>query len=269
MKYNLLASVGLGLMLVNSSYALSQTSTIVDLTHSFDKNTIYWPTEKGFKLKTVFYGMKPKPDNYFYSAFKFCAPEHGGTHVDAPRHFSKNGLTVDEIPPKQLIGSAVVIHIDKQVGKNKDYAVNVSDIQRFEKKYRPLNNQDIVIFYTGWSKYWDNKKQYLGSDKFGDTKNLHFPGISKEAAEYLVAKKIKGVGLDTASLDTGHSQDSMAHRILLGDNIFGIENLTNLELLPPLGSTLIVAPMKIKGGSGGPARVFALVPSDSQSKKTS
>ena len=256
---NKILGASIGIMLSTCSYALPHTNNnIIDLSYPFDKNTIYWPTEKGFDLKTVFYGMSP--GNYFYSAFKFCAPEHGGTHVDAPRHFSKNGLTVDQIPPKQLIGNAVVIYVDKEVNKNTDYAVTAADIQKFEKKYRPLNEQDIVLFYTGWGKYWKDKKHYLGTNQFGDTKNLHFPGISKEAAEYLVARKIKGIGLDTASMDPGNSQDFLAHRVILGANLFGIENLAQLDLLPPVGATLIVAPMKIAGGSGGPARIFALIP---------
>lgn len=258
MKCKPLSLALFSLILTNASLAAPDAKNIIDLGYSFDKNTVYWPTEKGFDIKTVFYGMRP--GNYFYSAFKFCAPEHGGTHVDAPRHFSEHGLTVDEIPPEQLMGNAVVIHVDKEALKNKDYEVTVADIQNFEKQYRPLNEQDIVLFYTGWSKYWPNKKQYMGSDKLGDTKNLHFPGISKEAAEYLVSRKVKGIGLDTASLDTGHSEDSWAHRTLLGANIYGIENLTQLQLLPPIGATIIVSPMKIKGGSGGPARVFAILP---------
>lgn len=258
MKCNILLSF-IGITLIGCSYALPQTNyNIVDLSYPFDKNTIYWPTEKGFDLKTVFYGMRP--ENYFYSAFKFCAPEHGGTHIDAPRHFSKNGLTVDQIPPAQLIGNVVVINVSKQAQKNTDYAVTKADIQNFEKKYRPLDKQDIVIFNTGWGKYWKDKKKYMGTDRFGDTKNLHFPGISKQAAEYLVARKIKGIGLDTASMDPGHSQDFWTHRILLGANLFGIENLAQLDLLPPIGATIIVAPMKITGGSGGPTRIFALIP---------
>ena len=229
----------------------------VDLTHSYNKNTIYWPTERGFKLKKVAYG--PSANGYFYAAYKFCAPEHGGTHIDAPRHFSQTGCTVDEIPLQQLIGKAVVISVAEQVKKNRDYAITRADIQAFEKKYRALTPQDLVLFYTGWGKYWGNKKQYLGTYKFRDVTHLHFPGISKDAAKYLVERHVKGVGLDSASLDPGHSTGFWAHRILLGANIYGLENLTNLELLPTIGAQLIVAPMKIEGGSGAPTRVYALL----------
>ena len=231
---------------------------MLDLTYSYDKKTIYWPTEKGFDLKKVFYGKTP--GGYFYSAYKFCAPEHGGTHMDAPRHFSASGYTVDKIPVFQLEGNAVVIRVDDKARNQQDYAITVEDIQHFEKQHHALGKNDIVLFYTGWGKYWGNKKRYLGSDKEGDVKNLHFPGISKEAAEYLVLRKVKGVGLDTASLDPGSSTTFWAHRVLLGANIYGLENVANLQLLPLTGSKLIVAPMKIKGGSGGPTRIFALTP---------
>ena len=233
-------------------------SNPIDLTYPFNTQTIYWPTEKGFRLKKIFYGLTPK--GYFYSAFHYCAPEHGGTHIDAPRHFSKKGLTVDQIPVAQLIGSAVVIDVQKQVEHNRDYAITVQDIKYFEKHYRPLGAEDMVLFRTGWGQYWRHKKQYLGSDKLGDVTHLHFPGISKEAAQYLVNQKVKAIGLDTPSLDPGVCTEFWAHQIILSANIYGIENIANLNLLPTIGATLIVAPMKIEGGSGAPSRLYALRP---------
>ena len=231
---------------------------IIDLTYPYDQKTIYWPTEKkGFELQKESYGINSK--GYFYSAFKFCAPEHGGTHIDAPRHFSKHGLTVDKLPIATLIGDAVVIDVSKQVLSNPDYAITVNDIQQFEKKYHTLHSQDIVLFYTGWGAYWHDKKKYLGTDQLGDVAHLHFPGISKEAAAYLMKKQIKGLGIDTASMDPGIETQFWAHRIILGSNRYGLENVAHLERLPPVGARLIVAPMKIAGGSGGPTRIFALV----------
>lgn len=234
------------------------STDLIDLTYPFDSKTIYWPTEKGFSLKKFFYGLTPK--GYFYSAYHYCAPEHGGTHIDAPRHFSKEGLAVDQLPVSQFMGPAVVIDVQKQVEQNRDYAITVEDIKNFEKHYRPLNAQDIVIFRTGWGQYWGDKKKYLGTDKFGDVKHLHFPGISKEAAQYLVDHKVKAIGLDTPSLDPGVCTEFWAHRIILPANLYGIENVANSNVLPPVGATLIVAPMKIAGGSGAPSRLYALMP---------
>lgn len=239
-------------LLFSTSYAFH-----VDLTHSFDHHTIYWPTEKGFSRKTIFYGNTPQ--GYFYSAFKFCAPEHGGTHIDAPIHFSKQGLSVDQIKIDNLLGEAVVVDVHQKVKNHPDYEISVKDIQHFEKKYRRLKSGDIVLFRTDWSQYWRHKKLYLGSDKPGDVEHLHFPGVSKEAALYLIKKKIKGLGIDTASMDPGNSKIFDTHRIILGSNKYGLENLTHLNKLPPTGTLLVIAPMKIKGGSGGPVRVFATV----------
>lgn len=229
----------------------------IDLTHPFDKDTIFWPTEKGFSKQTVYYG--DKAEGFFYAAFKFCTPEHGGTHIDAPIHFSKHGLTVDQINPENLIGEAVVIDVHAKVKRHPDYEISIGDIQQFEHQYRPLHKGDIVLFRTDWSQYWNNKKAYLGSDKPGDVQNLHFPGISKEAAHYLVKANIKGIGIDTASIDPGISKTFDTHRIILGASLYGLENLDNLSQLPSIGTFLIVAPMKIKGGSGGPTRVFAKI----------
>lgn len=231
---------------------------MLDLTYPFDKKTIYWSTEKGFQLHKIYYGKTSK--GYFYSAFKFCAPEHGGTHIDAPRHFSKRGWTVDQIPIDALHGKVVVINVVSKAQANRDYAISIKDIKQFEKKYRTITSEDIVLFYTGWGKYWGNKNKYLGNDKLGDTKDLHFPGISKEAAQYLVNKKIKATGLDTPSLDPGISSDFWAHQILLSANIYAIENMANLQSVPSIGAELIVAPMKIEGGSGAPSRVYAILP---------
>ena len=239
--------------ILQSSFA-AQT---IDLTHEFDKDTIVWPTEKGFEKKTVYYGTKP--EGFFYSAFKFCTPEHGGTHIDAPIHFSEHGLTVDEIKPKNLMGQAIVVDVHEKVKLQKDYAISLEDIKAFEKAHRPIHKGDIVFFRTDWSKHWHDKKTYLGTDVFGDTKNLHFPGISEEAAKYLVQVKVKGIGIDSASMDPGQSKNFKVHRIILAANLYGIENLKNLDQLDPIHNFIIAAPMKIKGGSGGPTRVFAII----------
>jgi kynurenine formamidase len=159
----------------------------------------------------------------------------------------------------QLKGNLVVINVENKVANHRDYGITKEDIRSFELKNRPLQDNDIVLFYTGWGKYWGNKKEYLGTDKFDDVDHLHFPGLSKEAAQYLVSRKIKGCGLDTPSLDPGPSKTFLAHRILLGANVYGLENVANLQQMPPLGAILIVAPMKIEGGSGAPTRIYALV----------
>ncbi len=232
---------------------------VVDLTYDFDNKTIYWPTAKPFIWERDFWGMTT--GGYFYSSATYNASEHGGTHLDSPVHFAENKETTDKIAITRLIGPSFVIDISASCEKNADYLLSVDDIRNWEKKYGRIADNSIVLIRTGWGKYWANKKQYLGTDKPGDTANLHFPGISKEAAEYLANKrKIDGVGIDTASLDYGQSKDFIAHRILNGASIYGLENVANIESLPNKGATLIALPMKIKGGTGGPTRIIAILP---------
>lgn len=238
-------------------FAFSAQAKTIDLTHPFNDKTIYWPTAKGFELNHVFAGLTK--GGFFYSGNTFSTPEHGGTHMDAPYHFNKNGWTVEKIPVDHLIGSAVVIDVTEQVKKDKDYQISKEDIVLWEKTNGPINKGEIVFFHTGFDQFWGDKLKYMGSDVFGDTEHLHFPGISKEAAQYLVSKKISGVGLDTASLDHGPSKEFWAHRVLLGAQIFGLENVDNLGELPARGAKVIVAPMKIEGGTGAPVRILAEV----------
>lgn len=237
---------------------IAKSYEIVDLTYPFNAETIYWPTAKGFELKKIFSGMTE--GGYFYSGNTFCAPEHGGTHLDAPIHFSRRGKTVDQLSLEQLAGPVIVLDLRDKVGNNSDYLIPPQDIKEWEKNHQKITNENIVLFLTGWGRFWGDKKRYLGTDIFGDVQNLHFPGLSEEASRYLAKKNIKGVGIDTPSLDRGASKDFMAHRILLGKNIYGLENVAHIEKLPFVGATLYVAPMKIEKGTGAPARVFAVVP---------
>lgn len=230
---------------------------IIDLTWPFNEQTIYWPTNKGFELTKVFWGYTEK--GYFYSGNTFCAPEHGGTHLDAPIHFAKEKWTVEQIPITHLVGLASVIDLRKKIGENADYLISKEDILEWEKSNGSLGSRHIVLFNTGWSRFWGNKKKYLGSDEFGDVDHLHFPGLSEEAAHYLALKKVIGVGLDTPSLDYGQSKDFIAHRILLKENIYGLENVAHLDQLPPTGARLYVAPMKIEKGTGAPVRIYAVI----------
>ncbi len=233
----------------------------VDLTYPFDAQTIYWPTATPFKLESVAHG--PSAGGFWYEANQFCAAEHGGTHVDAPCHFAAGKQTLDAIPLERLIGPAAVIDVSAACAADSDYRVRVDDILDHEKRHGRLPAGSMVLFRTGWGERWPDRKRYLGDDRPGVTTDLHFPGLSAEAAAFLVQQRdVKAVGLDTASLDPGPSRDFIAHQILNGADIPGLENVANLEQLPPRGATLYAIPMKIRGGSGGPARIFAIVPSE-------
>jgi kynurenine formamidase len=233
-------------------------SKLVDLTYAFDEKTIYWPTAKPFEWQKESWGKSA--GGYWYTAARYAASEHGGTHLDAPIHFGEGKQTADEIPVSRLVGPAIVIDISQACAGNADYRLATEDIAKWEKEHGVIPNDSIVLVRTGWGKFWPDKKTYLGTDAPGDVANLHFPGLSREVAELLIQRKIDAVGIDTASIDYGASKDFIVHQVLNGANIFGLENVANLERLPPKGATLIALPMKIKGGTGGPARIIALLP---------
>jgi kynurenine formamidase len=243
------------------AWSVAWGGEIVDLTHPFDDETIYWPTSKRFELQVVSHG--PTDAGFWYEANQFCAAEHGGTHIDAPCHFAEGRRTVDQIPLEQLIGPAAVIDVREACAQDADYRVRVSDIRRHEEVHGRLPDGAIVLFWTGWGERWPDVRRYLGDDRPGEATDLHFPGISREAATFLVQeRRVDAVGLDTASLDHGPSKDFIAHQILNGANIPGLENVAHLDRLPPRGATVYAMPVKIGGGSGAPARVFATLPDE-------
>lgn len=236
----------------------------IDLSHSYDQSTPYWPTANGFQLDTVFAGMTEK--GYYYSAYEFKSAEHGGTHIDAPIHFAEGKKTVDELELDQLIGNGVVIDVRDSVTDYIDYQISIDDFLRWEERNGRLPDGSIVLIRTGISRFWPDKISYMGTDKPGNAgvALLHFPGLHPEAAQWLVDNRsIKAIGLDTPSIDYGRSSDFMSHRILMEQNIPAFENVANLSDLPEKGAWIIAMPMKIKGGSGAPLRLAAFIPGKS------
>lgn len=234
---------------------------IVDLSHAYSDKTIYWVTAQEFKLDTVFKG--PTDKGYYYSANNFSTAEHGGTHLDAPIHFAENGQTVDEIPLEKLIGSAIKIDVSSMAKSNPDYLISIQDFESWEEKAgHEIPEGSIVLLQTGFSEYYPDKMKYLGTNERGESaiEKLHFPGLSPDAAEWLVAQRnINAIGIDTPSIDYGQSTYFESHVKLLEHNIPAFENLTNLEKLPLSGFEVIALPMKIKGGSGAPLRIVAII----------
>ena len=234
--------------------------TIIDLTHTFSESTIYWVTAKEFRLEVVAKGDTDK--GYFYAANNFETAEHGGTHIDAPIHFSKGKQSVEEISLTRLIGNAIKIDVSKRALLNPDYLVSVQDFKDWEATNGQIEDGVIVLLETGHSIYYPDKLKYLGTDQRGPEaiKLLHFPGLSPEAATWLVENRsISAIGIDTPSIDYGQSEYFKSHVILLSDNIPAFENVANLDQLPNTGFEVIALPMKIKGGSGAPLRIVAII----------
>ena len=239
--------------------AQNVSGEIVDLTWSFSEESLYWVTAKEFELEEVAKGHTEA--GYYYSANNFATAEHGGTHIDAPIHFAKNRQSVDEIPLENLLGPAVKIDISKRALRYPDYQITKKDLQDWESEYGEIPEGSIVLLQTGFGQFYPDAEKYLGTQNRGEdaVAELHFPGLSAEAAEWLVKeRKIKAVGIDTASIDYGQSKNFETHVILMKNNIPAFENVARLEELPAKDFSIIALPMKIEGGSGAPLRIIAL-----------
>jgi kynurenine formamidase len=232
---------------------------LVDMTYPFSEETQHWPTAKPFKLEKHTEGMTPQ--GHWYAAYDYSSAEHVGTHMDAPFHFAQGKWKVDQVPLSKTIGPAIVVDVTGKAKANADYRLQVTDLRTWEKRYGKIAPGTIVLMYSGWGKFWKDRKQYFGSDQPGDTERLRFPGYSKEAAEFLVKeRKVAAAGIDTASIDYGASRDFAVHQVFGNANVPIFENVANLDRLPPKGATVYAAPMKIQGGTGAPLRIFALLP---------
>ena len=258
------ALVIFSLLVFESSSAALELSDyrLVDLTHAYNEETLYWPTAPSrFELTELAAGETPA--GYFYSAYAVCTPEHGGTHLDAPVHFSAGGQANDEIPLERLIAPGVVIDVAPSADADRNYRLTVDDVRAFEAEHGRIEADTIVLLRTGWSSRWPDAIAYLGDATPGDASRLAFPSYGVEAARLLVEQRgVAMLGVDTASIDYGPSQDFRVHRVAAAGNVAGLENLTNLDGLPATGFTVLALPMKIEGGSGGPVRVVALVPTE-------
>lgn len=240
--------------------AVAVPTTIVDLTHPFDDTTIYWPTEeKGFGFEKVFAGTTDA--GFYYTANRFAAAEHGGTHLDAPIHFWEGGASADTIALERLVGPGVVVDVREKAAADRDYLVGVDDFTAWEAANGRLPEGAIVLLRTGFGEErWPDRERYLGTAERGAeaVAKLHFPGLDPAAAAWLAEeRKIDAIGIDTASIDRGQSTLFESHVKLFSAGIPAFENVAHLDALPSSGFLVVALPMKIAGGSGGPLRIVA------------
>jgi kynurenine formamidase len=236
----------------------AERQRMIDLTHSFDDTTIYWPTEDGFKLLRGTAGFTEQ--GYFYAANRFMCAEHGGTHIDAPIHFFSNGQTVDQVPLERLVGPGACVDITNKCAADPDYQASVEDFIAWEKAAGATLHDRVVLIRTGFGRFWPDHAKYLGTAEQGQAAlaQLRFPGLDPVAADWLVTRRrIRMVGIDTASIDHGQTTNYPTHQRLFRDNVPALENVAAMDRLPADGFTLTALPMKIGGGSGAPCRVIA------------
>lgn len=233
-----------------------QTSmgAIFDLTHAVNTSAPDYNSAEGSPFSAEDRATVEK-DGYYDR--RISLPEHFATHLDAPAHFVKGAWTVEQIPPQRLTGALVVLDVTSKAEKNADYEVALDDVAAWEKQHGEIPAGAIVVARTGWAARWDSVPSYRNADKAG---TLHFPGYALKTAQFLVeSRKVAALGIDTLSVDPGPSKDYPVHQYTAKHNVYHLENVANLSLLPASGATAVVAPMKLTGGSGSPVRIFAFV----------
>jgi kynurenine formamidase len=230
----------------------SGQTRVIDLSYAINDKLVPWPGDaKWFEAKI---NATVEKNGYFTRSFWML--EHYGTHLDAPAHFPPGKMTVDEIPPRKLFGPAVVLDVRAESAKDADYRVTAAHVEEWEKRNGRIPEGAIVLLRTGWASRWPDATRYRNQDEQG---RMRFPGYSVEAAKLLVGRKVSGLGCDTLSIDYGASEDFAVHRVVLGAGLYQLENLADLSEVPEAGAFLVVAPIKLEGGSGGAVRVFALL----------
>lgn len=237
------------------------SGTLVDMSYAYNGETVYWPTAPTFEKSTDFEGTTDA--GFWYTAYTVKTAEHGGTHLDAPIHFSEGKHAADQIPLDRLMGSAVVIDVSEAAAANRDHLITVAEIEAWEATHGAIPDGSILLFRTGYGQFWPDREAYMGTAERGPdaVALLHFPGIDPEAASWIAANRsVKAVGIDTPSIDYGQSALFETHQHLFGANIPAFENVANLDRLPETGAFVIALPMKIEGGSGGPLRMVGIVP---------
>ncbi len=235
---------------------------MVDLTHAFEPGIPHWPGFPDEKRETIYWYEKGKGSmgtGFFSEVFTHVG--QWGTHVDPPAHFSKGLRTVDQLELKEMILPLVIIDVHREAAKDPDYTLPLERVKKWESEHGTIPAGAFVAMRTDWSKRWPD----AGALENKDTQGVaHYPGWSKEVLMYLYEeRKITASGHETTDTDPGiatSKEDYSLEAYLLGTNHYQIELLTNLEQCPEAGAIVVVSFPKPKGGSGFPARVFAIVP---------
>ena len=235
---------------------------MVDLTHAFEPGIPHWPGFPDEKRETIYWYEKGKGsmgDGFFTELYTHVG--QWGTHVDPPAHFHQGLRTVDQIELKEMILPLVIVDVHAEAEKNPDYTLTRERLKNWETEHGPIPAGAFVAMRTDWSKRWPDAR---AMENRGADGVAHYPGWSKEALTYLYEeRKITASGHETTDTDPGRATskgDYALENYLLCTNHYQIELLTNLDQCPESGAIVVVSFPKAKGGSGFPARVFAILP---------
>lgn len=228
-------------------------SHVVDLSHVITPEIPLWPGDPPVEFETV-----ARLERDGYTLRRFAMGEHSATHMNAPLGFDTAGAGIDRYWPEALIVPAVVIDVCRQAAADADFSLLVDEIARWEAVHGRIPAGSLVVLYTGWQERWHDPAAFLDRDRQG---GLHFPGFAELTIRFLLERRgIAGVGSDAHGIDPGQSTDFASNRLVLARQGIVLENLTNLDQLPPTGTTLVIGILRLQGGSGSPASVLALVP---------
>ncbi|MEH2357606.1 MULTISPECIES: cyclase family protein [unclassified Nostoc] len=226
---------------------------VIHLSHVIDIDIPQWSGDPTVEFETV---AELNNDGYYLR--RFSLGEHSATHINAPNSFHSSALGIDQYPAQSLVIPAVVINICQATADNSDYALTIADVLAWEEEHGEISPGCVVLLNTGWQKKWLDKSAFLNHDAQGIP---HFPGFGSDATQFLLdERQIAGVGIDTHGVDPGQDNSFTINRLVLEQPRIVLENLTNLDQLPPKGTTLAIAPLRLRGGSGSPVGVLALVP---------
>jgi kynurenine formamidase len=224
---------------------------LVDLTQPLGPDTVLWPGSTPFAAR-----VEADYDTHDGYARELSVPEHAGTHLDAPAHFSRGGATADALDLPSLVRPAVKLDVRSYVGDDACYALRAATIEAIEAVDGAIPAGSAVLVHTGWEARRHDPVAYAGGSE------LRFPGLAPDAAELLVSRGVVGIGIDTLGIDPGHVEGFPAHRLTLPAGLWHLEGLVNLEAVPSRGAWLVAAVVPVVDGSGAPARVFAILPPD-------
>jgi kynurenine formamidase len=245
------ANTGFAATAVTPASAQRSFTSVIDLTHTLSPE---FPTFFGIPGIAIERRYTLKKDGANVNWWHLL--EHAGTHVDAPFHYADTGAAADMIPAEQLVVPLAVVDVAAKAARDADYAMTMQDIADWETRHGRLPDGCCVAMNSGWAEHVGNAAKFTGRQ----ANVFHFPGVSPQAAAWLIKERhVSGLAVDTMSLDPGASKDFKTHKLWLPSGRWGIENIANLDKVPPIGATLVVGIPKVKGASAAPSRIFALV----------
>ena len=228
-------------------------SRVVHLSHLITPQIPQWPNDPPVEFQQT---ADLATEGYYLR--RVAIGEHSATHLNAPCSFHAGGLSVEAYPAESLVVRAIAIDIRVQATANPDYALTVADILAWEQQYGLVPAGSMVLLYTGWQAKWSDAIAFFNVDAAGVA---HFPGFGIDTINFLLSdRQIAGVGIDTHGVDPGWDTTFAINTQVLAQQRLVLENLTNLDQIPPVGTTLVIGILRLQHGSGSPAAVLALVP---------